>query len=428
MSSNTIEGKTAKLKSIMEDFKDMKGAFEILKDGIMLDQLKVFRDLMKSMLDEFSNIFIELELMPKYQLGYDTQTFKLFKKSANLTIYDISLKMENLQNSQNTEFQPTTSSTLKLPKTTINETLQQTYQSSQPTRKVKLPEIKLPEFNGDFNSWISFKDTYTSLIHSDSSFTDIEKFHYLKSAVNIQPESQNILNNYQFSGSNYETAWSALCQRYDDRRLLLMQYINSLMTIKGPVDDSLTEARRVLDTYISHRSAFNLMKVTHEELLDMIFEQFIRDKFDKNLMREWDIHIDSSNKKPSWDALCKFMDQRIKSLSFTNREPTSLPKKISQIETTESHANGTTLLTYQVEKCKLCSNNHAIYKCEIFNREDLDGRKQLVLKHRLCMNCLRTGHSKQECKNKSRCKVCNGKHHTSIHDDQLSSSKSKEST
>ena len=425
MSSNTIQVKTAKLKSIIEDFKEMKSMYEVLKEEIMIDQLKVFRDFMKSMQDEFNDILIELELMPKYQPDYDTQKFKLFKKTANLTMYDIALKMEILQHSQSNEFQPSTSSTVKLPKNTVNETY---HQPTQSVRKVKLPEIKLPEFNGDFSNWISFKDTYTSLIHSNSTFSDIEKFHYLKSAINIQPESQNILNNYQFSGSNYKTAWEALCRRYDDRRVLLMQYTNSLMTIKGPVDDSLIETRKVLDTYISHRAAFNLMKVTPEELLDMIFEQFIRDKFDKNLMREWDIHIDSSNERPSWDALCKFMDQRIKTLSFTNREPTSLPKKISQTETTESHASGTTLLTHQVENCKLCSNNHAIYKCEIFNRANVDERQDIVFKHRLCMNCLRSGHNKQDCRSNSRCKLCNQKHHTSIHNDKLSTSKSEDST
>ncbi|KAL7039542.1 hypothetical protein ACKWTF_000019 [Chironomus riparius] len=102
-----------------------------------------------------------------------------------------------------------------------------------------------------------------------------------------------------------------------------MQYTNSLMTISGPIDGSLSEARRVLDTYISHRAAFNFMKVTPEELLDMIFEQFVRNRFDKNLMREWDIDIDSSDEKPSWTAFCKFMDQRIKSLAFTYREGNS---------------------------------------------------------------------------------------------------------
>ena len=51
---------------------------------------------------------------------------------------------------------------------------------------------------------------------------------------NIQPESQNILNNYQFSGDNYKSAWEALCRRFDDRRVLLMQYTNSLMTISDP--------------------------------------------------------------------------------------------------------------------------------------------------------------------------------------------------
>ena len=235
-------------------------------------------------------------------------------------------------------------------------------------------------------------------------YSDIDKFHYLKSSVNIQPESQNILNNYQFSGDNYKSAWEALCRRFDDRRVLLMQYTNSLMTISGPIDGSLSEARRVLDTYISHRAAFNFMKVTPEELLDMIFEQFVRNRFDKNLMREWDIHIDSSDEKPSWTAFCKFMDQRIKSLAFTYREGNSfgLFKSLSD-ESITSQSSKTSLVVnknLQIEKCKLCSSSHRVYQC---------------------MNCLRPGHSKQECNSNSRCKVCEENHHTSLHSNNSNS-------
>lgn len=41
---------------------------------------------------------------------------------------------------------------------------------------VKLPQIKLPVFNGSYDRWLEFKDTFESLIHSNESIGDIQKF------------------------------------------------------------------------------------------------------------------------------------------------------------------------------------------------------------------------------------------------------------
>ena len=39
-----------------------------------------------------------------------------------------------------------------------------------------------------------------------------------------------------------------------------------------------------------------------------------------------------------------------------------------------------------------------------------------------CFNCLSSGHRTKECRSLSRCKQCSGKHHTTVHRDQASSS------
>lgn len=41
-------------------------------------------------------------------------------------------------------------------------------------RSVKLPDIKLPTFTGDYNSWLEYRDTYTSLIHHRKDMDEIQ--------------------------------------------------------------------------------------------------------------------------------------------------------------------------------------------------------------------------------------------------------------
>lgn len=49
------------------------------------------------------------------------------------------------------------------------------------TRELKLPVIKLPTFGGRYEDWRSFHDIFVSLIHNNSSLSEIEKLHFFKS-------------------------------------------------------------------------------------------------------------------------------------------------------------------------------------------------------------------------------------------------------
>ena len=48
---------------------------------------------------------------------------------------------------------------------------------------VKLPDIKLPTFSGDFLKWPQFRDTFVALISNNSALPNINKFHYLRSSL-----------------------------------------------------------------------------------------------------------------------------------------------------------------------------------------------------------------------------------------------------
>ncbi|KAI5630972.1 hypothetical protein NE865_16316 [Phthorimaea operculella] len=54
------------------------------------------------------------------------------------------------------------------------------------TPSVKLPIISLPEFDGSFDHWLEYRDTFQSLVHKCPSISKIQKFHYLKSTLKVQ--------------------------------------------------------------------------------------------------------------------------------------------------------------------------------------------------------------------------------------------------
>jgi len=51
------------------------------------------------------------------------------------------------------------------------------------THNIQLSKIQLPSFDGNILHWRSFRDTFISLVHDNSQLSQIQKFHYLLSAV-----------------------------------------------------------------------------------------------------------------------------------------------------------------------------------------------------------------------------------------------------
>lgn len=57
------------------------------------------------------------------------------------------------------------------------------YKEDQQHTYIKLPRITIPSFSGDFNTWTIFHDLCQSLVMSNSSESDVERLHHLKSSL-----------------------------------------------------------------------------------------------------------------------------------------------------------------------------------------------------------------------------------------------------
>ncbi|XP_015594210.1 uncharacterized protein LOC107267259 isoform X3 [Cephus cinctus] len=74
--------------------------------------------------------------------------------------------------------------------------------------KVKLPEIKLPQINGELKHWSGFKDLFLALVHHNARLADIERLQYLRGS--LKGEAEDFIKRFALSDANYRPAWEQL--------------------------------------------------------------------------------------------------------------------------------------------------------------------------------------------------------------------------
>ena len=70
--------------------------------------------------------------------------------------------------------------------------------------------------------------------------------------------------------------------------------------------------------------------------------------------------------------------------------------------------------------CCYCQQRHSPINCTAV--KEVGSRKQILKDNGRCYNCLRKGHIGRHCRSASRCRVCSGRHNTSICEDSTNQS------
>ncbi|XP_049882518.1 uncharacterized protein LOC126378330 [Pectinophora gossypiella] len=286
-----------------------------------------------------------------------------------------------------------------------------TSQTNSHGNTVKLPPLKIPSFNGDPNKWLEFRDMYLSLIHNNDTIDDISKFHYLKSY--LEGSAKAVINSVCISSSNYNIAWSLLCDRYDNKRLLINEHIKCLFSIQPLSKESDKGLRDLIDAISKNLSALaSLGEPTTQ--WDTLIIYMASSKLDPVTSRSWE-EFRGTLKQPDLANFFDFLRQRAtvletmqasKIVKSENRQTFVKPKSFIASSPPE--------LTSFSSKCLACNKEHKLYECNQFKSLPVDERIKKVFQWRLCSNCLRSGHRSYQC-NLGGCRICKGKHNTVLH-------------
>ena len=91
---------------------------------------------------------------------------------------------------------------------------------------IKLPPLKLQNFNGDplhFHEWIN---NFKSMIHHNASVTDTHRITYLQNSVS--GKNEDLIHAYSCDPSYYQTALNELINHFGDRTIVVNAFINQL--------------------------------------------------------------------------------------------------------------------------------------------------------------------------------------------------------
>ena len=140
-----------------------------------------------------------------------------------------------------------------------------------------------------------------------------------------------------------------------------------------------------------------------------------------------------STMEPSLSDLILFIDEETTLLNDAlfsrdavsqnqeKKEKYDQKKKVNTfLAKTEIQTNESFKLKAQKEEieCPVCGKSHGIENCEDFLKLGIEERSKMIFKKKLCYGCYQKVsrmHNAKNCTNRKVCKVCNGKHPTTLH-------------
>lgn len=290
-------------------------------------------------------------------------------------------------------------------------TTQEVEQKSIP--RTFMAPVPMPKFNGDPTKWLNFKNTFEALVHENQHISPIQKFHYLKGA--LEDTASNVIESMTISALNYTIAWSLVQERFENKQLMIDLHLNGIIDHKPLSNESHRGLRTLYETLESHLRSLEKLGI-EVHTWDYILINLIVRKFDEETRKAWE----SSRKMTKEPALLEEIKLFIKNqCNYLERieKPTQRPNTRSQNKLSHKPSSITASVTTTLVKCDVCSKAHMTFKCEQFLKLSPNERFEKAKQLQLCINCLKSSHKTNACKS-SKCKTCQKLHNTLLHFDE----------
>lgn len=280
-----------------------------------------------------------------------------------------------------------------------------------------LPRINVPTFEGDIAQWSNFLSIFSSVVHTNSSLSVTEKFVYLKSF--LRSDALAVISGFELVPDNYELAFTALKDRYQNKRRLAVHYFNQIKDFVSFSSPSQANLQRYLNV---HSSCINALKaLALPELSDFLLFQMALGNLDNNTIKLFE-NKQTSTTIPSYQDLIDFVTDQSRSYEIHSAELKPIKCKISSSSRVSNSLLANSASASKAENssetkipCALCKKHHSFTTCPEFLKQNVAQRYTTAKHLRRCFNCL-GAHSRLDCKSINRCRECGSKkHHTFLH-------------
>ncbi|XP_068143658.1 uncharacterized protein [Drosophila tropicalis] len=293
--------------------------------------------------------------------------------------------------------------------------------SAPAERGCRLPPIDTEVFTGDYLKWPTFRDLFTAIYISDSRISPVEKLYHL--LAKTRGEANLIVAKFPLTNDGFETAWNALKQRFENKRLIVNSQFRALLDLPQISHESgkaLQDHQNALQASIRAFEHCGLPVTTWGGM----FVFFCSIKLPKNTLSLWEQSLGDKTAIPEWQMMDDFLTERFRTLEAVENTtamaisvPTSKPPR-NPIPATRKANTFEAKVTTKPKSCDLCmKENHPVRRCPRFLQMTVPERVAYIKKKSLCLNCFARGHQVKDCPSQHNCFTCKGRHNTLLHKD-----------
>ncbi|XP_015119448.1 uncharacterized protein LOC107042778 [Diachasma alloeum] len=268
---------------------------------------------------------------------------------------------------------------------------------------MRLPELDTVKFDGSYENWPAFIDSYNCNIEQHPDLSKVQKLQHLRSR--LTGKAAKVIDALKNTTENYDTAMEMLKKKYDCERKIVSRHWWILHDIPTTTKKTLEALGNLVDTFNQHiRSLQNLKQPVDQSDLALIC--MIQSKISPEILTHWELKIKDS-KLPKYTSLLEFLE---------NRSQCSAPIDSSTSNERSNHyKRGKQAFLSSEITCTICNEGHKIGKCPTFKALSPAERYKAAKQASLCINCLGANHDKQQCISRFDCNHCHERHHTLLH-------------
>ncbi|XP_073841583.1 uncharacterized protein [Musca autumnalis] len=282
---------------------------------------------------------------------------------------------------------------------------------------LKLPPCDTELFNGGYDKWPSFRDMFTAIYIKHPELSPAQRLFHLRAKT--RGEANHIVKRFPLTDSNFDLAWEALRQRFENKRILINHQLRKIFDIdhvSSEKEKPLRNLQYTINNCLSVLRTYNISVISW----DPILVYWVSSKLPEDTLTAWESSLANNKEMPSWDQLDDFITKRL-----------NMIESVSDIRKQNSHSSSsqkvasynTSASTESFQKtCKACKQIHPLRNCSKFRTWPLSDKRKFVFDNKVCENCLSYGHIAKHiakrCKSEHRCQTCRQSHHTLLHPDE----------
>lgn len=320
-------------------------------------------------------------------------------------------------------------------------------------------------FHGEWDKWPDFREKFKANVHENDVLTPVQKCQLLIKACKGAAFASIGGKDLAATEANYLRSWQHLHEVYTDDYLAIQQTLKKLIAFKPIQEATYQQLRRMLDMIHEVEGWLsNFFEIKHWEPIIMFICLFrvdaatyekweterqnlsprnkaTEDQNDVNMADVGDdqaqVQADEEPKGPAIPSLKQFkkflecrarillhqqgqgepssnQQSRSRDSSLNRQRPTSNTGAIPKVRP-KTEQEGSKRSYKKLPLCRLCNEDHGLFKCPKFLNMSFDERIDMVKTNKLCPVCFHS-HAEGECYVDQRpCNRCNGrKYHNTI--------------